>query len=1218
MPAKTRTRSDKFTRAAGASCETLENRLLFAAQISVTTSAVNNAVAFNTIASGNSGAGPSRIETATITDTGGDPLTLGGAALSIVNDPSATPAASDFAITNAAGIPASLAPGASFTVDLQYTATAVGLQSALLQIQSNDPVNPTYDVNLHGIGTPGQFGTAEPSLKQVLLANNIPTIIGAGPDDANVNTQAYPVTPDPSSQEVPMQRLVVATAGQPVTITPLASFSAATPAVSRIGYYTPGDPAATSELFYIGQGDAQTVDPTALGATGFSPGSAPFGLYAVFPGTTIPSGGLDIHYSEDALNTGSTDGLRKVRFFPMETANGTVVPNTYVLAMEDYDSSAFNSFINFVGIISNVKAAPNATMGSTPSSPTANNPPVMGVNLNETSPGSTTLVFNRIDVPNSISPDIVHDTNVITINNTGDQALTLNSLTLSDTTNWQLVNPPAAGTQIAAGSSLNLTIKFIATTNPPHSTNETNDVSTTNGIPTVDAGGVWSATLTINSNDPVNPNQAINLAGYWQYQSEHENEPNVNTLTNLLWGYGISDTGSASTQGTEFPNNGNSPVIYGSEVDPSTDQGLLVAADPSQPVSLVEIAAYHSQYGTPKAYVTTNGQAQEVDLASLSESGSTVTVTTDNVETFQPGQQVSIISVTPQGYQGTFTITSTPNSTTFTYSAASGLGPTSPFLTQSQAGWYPSGGSTTLLYKDQPNNGQSLYPLLDPSSLSTVQTTFTPSGAFGLNLDGMLSQDSLNSQDLQYNASEHALRFWPVTQANGQIIPNAWIVGLDYRNYVGPNSDYQDLFMLLTNATFESVPPAPIDLNASQGASGVNVQWTPMTGATGYNIMSSVNGGAFTKLNSSPVTATSFVDTTAPTGAAITYEVFAVNSGGVSSLPADASINLSSAVTPPSAPAFVQADGSSGTQVSLAWTAPAGATGYNLQREAPGQSSFTTIASDLTSASFSDLNVTAGATYTYQVQALNSAGASAFGAPVSVTVAQGVPPAPTNVQFSTTASSVVLTWAAASGATSYEVQRQNPGQSSYSIIASSLTGLTYTDTGVVAGKTYSYQIIAADAAGMSPPSSAVSATVPAAASTLIVTVGKAADSFVKFTTSGGAVVTITLNGPGAAAVSFTADSISQSASGKGAVLSGTNIAIAGIAITATTAGSSLSIATHGGSNSVNLGGITLGASMNSINAPTASLVGALTAAGSINRITFGSVVAAAMSIAGNL
>ena len=391
-----------------------------------------------------------------------------------------------------------------------------------------------------------------------------------------------------------------------------------------------------------------------------------------------------------------------------------------------------------------------------------------------------------------------------------------------------------------------------------------------------------------------------------------------------------------------------------------------------------------------------------------------------------------------------------------------------------------------------------------------------------------------------------------------------------------------------------------------------------MTGATGYNIMSSVNGGAFTKLNSSPVTATSFVDTTAPTGAAITYEVFAVNSGGVSSLPADASINLSSAVTPPSAPAFVQADGSSGTQVSLAWTAPAGATGYNLQREAPGQSSFTTIASDLTSASFSDLNVTAGATYTYQVQALNSAGASAFGAPVSVTVAQGVPPAPTNVQFSTTASSVVLTWAAASGATSYEVQRQNPGQSSYSIIASSLTGLTYTDTGVVAGKTYSYQIIAADAAGMSPPSSAVSATVPAAASTLIVTVGKAADSFVKFTTSGGAVVTITLNGPGAAAVSFTADSISQSASGKGAVLSGTNIAIAGIAITATTAGSSLSIATHGGSNSVNLGGITLGASMNAINAPTASLVGALTAAGSINRITFGSVVAAAMSIAGNL
>ena len=82
------------------------------------------------------------------------------------------------------------------------TASIVGLQSAILQIKSNDPTTPTLNINLHGIGTAGQFGALEPSLVQVLRANNIPTIVGAGPNDVNINTVAYPEIPDPSSQEV--------------------------------------------------------------------------------------------------------------------------------------------------------------------------------------------------------------------------------------------------------------------------------------------------------------------------------------------------------------------------------------------------------------------------------------------------------------------------------------------------------------------------------------------------------------------------------------------------------------------------------------------------------------------------------------------------------------------------------------------------------------------------------------------------------------------------------------------------------------------------------------------------------------------------------------------------------------------------------------------------------------------------------------------------------
>ena len=1216
-------RRRSIDQACNAVVELLEPRQLLSGtpQLSVTTSAVNNAVAFNTVAQGYSGAAASRIETATIINSGTADLTFAGGAFSVINDPSTTAAASDFAITNSGSLPSTLAPGTSFTVDLQYTATAVGLQSALLQIQSNDPVNPTFDVNLHGIGTPGQFGTLEPSLVQVLRAQNIPTIVGAGPNDVNVNTQAYPVNPDPSSQEVPMQRLVVANAGSPVTITPLASFSAATSAVSRIGYYTPGNPTAQNELFYVGQSDAQIVDPTALGATSFNPGSAPFGLYGVFPGTTIPSGQLDVHYSEDALNAGSTDGLRKVRFFPMESANGTVVPNSFVFAIEDYDSSTYNSFINFVGIISNVKAAANATSGSVPSNTTANNPPVMGINLNQTSPGSTTVVFNRMTYVNSITPDVVHNTQAITISNTGDQPLILNSLTLSDTTNWELVNPPAAHTSIAAGSSLNVTIQFIGNSNPPHTGDETNDTQSVSGVPSDQAGGVWTGTLTINSDDPVNPIQTVNLAGYWQYESEHENEPGFHTLSDLLWGYGINDVGSASTSGSEFPNNGNTVVNYGSEVDPSTDQGLLVAADPTQPVSMTELAAFHSQYATPKAWATISGIVQEVDITSISESGSTVTVVTSTAEGYSTGKQVNIEGVSPNGYDGTFTITSAANSKTFTYTAASGLGTSTPLLAQARTGFYAPGGSTKWLYKDAPNNGQSVYPNLLPVTFSTVETTFNPTGAFGVNLDGQVSQDSVNASDLQYNTSEHAVRFFPVVDASGNIVPNTWLVGLDYRNYVGPNSDYQDLFILLQNATFEAIPPTPIDLRATQGSSGVNLQWTPMSGAVSYNVLASVNGGAFVQINASPITTSSFVDATEPGGANVKYEVVSVNSGGTASLASNASVNLGSSISAPSAPAFQQADGSSGTQVSLSWSAPTGATAYNLQREGPGQSSFVTIASGLTTTAFVDTNITAGSSYQYQVQATNAGGASPFSSPAAVTVGstQTAPSAPTNLQADgSSGTQVVLGWSASSGASSYQVQREGPGQSSFATIAMGLTTVNFIDTSVTPGDTYSYTVTAVNTTGSSAPSSPVTATVAPPQSTLNLTVGKGALSFLKFTTAAGAHVTIKTSGLGTVTVDLGGQNLASSPSGKGAIATGTDIAILEMTTNAMTSASSILISAAGGNKTVNIGAINSASSLNSIVAPTASLIGNLTVAGGIKRVMLGSAAAATMTVGGSL
>src|SRR5579859_4223625 len=80
--------------------------------------------------------------------------------------------------------------------------------------------------------------------------------------------------------------------------------------------------------------------------------------------------------------------------------------------------------------------------------------PALTIQNPDAIPGSTRFIFNRLQIPNPQVNDLVHDTGIVRLTNSGTAALVVNSLTLSDTTNWQLVNPPAAGTSIAPGGSL--------------------------------------------------------------------------------------------------------------------------------------------------------------------------------------------------------------------------------------------------------------------------------------------------------------------------------------------------------------------------------------------------------------------------------------------------------------------------------------------------------------------------------------------------------------------------------------------------------------------------------------------------------------------------------------------------------------------------------------------------------------------------------------------
>ena len=93
----------------------------------------------------------------------------------------------------------------------------------------------------------------------------------------------------------------------------------------------------------------------------------------------------------------------------------------------------------------------------------------------------------------------------------------------------------------------------------------------------------------------------------------------------------------------------------------------------------------------------------------------------------------------------------------------------------------------------------------------------------------------------------------------------------------------------------------------------------------------------------------------------------------------------------------------------------------------------------------------------------------------SVTV-ESPAPAPTSLAVSAADGSPVLTWSASTAATGYTVKRSTTPGGPYAILATNVTGTSYTDTSAVAGTTYYYVVVATNAAGESAATSTVSAT----------------------------------------------------------------------------------------------------------------------------------------------
>jgi chitodextrinase len=206
---------------------------------------------------------------------------------------------------------------------------------------------------------------------------------------------------------------------------------------------------------------------------------------------------------------------------------------------------------------------------------------------------------------------------------------------------------------------------------------------------------------------------------------------------------------------------------------------------------------------------------------------------------------------------------------------------------------------------------------------------------------------------------------------------------------------------------------------------------------------------------------TSYADTGLSDATSYQYTVAAYDAAGNVSAQSPAVTAVTPDVTPPSVPTGLAAvAAASGHEVDLSWNASTdnvGVTGYQVFRDG------TPVAEVTNGTSYADTGLTDGTSYQYTVAAYDAAGNVSAQSPAVTAVTPDVTPpsVPTGLQLALAAKSINLSWNASTdnvGVTGYAIYRNGTK-------IATTTSLTYSNTSVVQGKTYTYSVAAYDAAG---------------------------------------------------------------------------------------------------------------------------------------------------------
>ncbi len=260
-------------------------------------------------------------------------------------------------------------------------------------------------------------------------------------------------------------------------------------------------------------------------------------------------------------------------------------------------------------------------------------------------------------------------------------------------------------------------------------------------------------------------------------------------------------------------------------------------------------------------------------------------------------------------------------------------------------------------------------------------------------------------------------------------------------------------------------PSMPPDLSAQPALLSVQLDWSESTDdvvVTGYEVR---RGGTLL----ATVTGTSYTDTGLDYDTPYEYSVTALDGGGNASAPAWVATATLPDVTPPGTPADLAATPMPDA-ILLSWSASSDDVAVDAYQIIRGD----TVIATVQGTSYHDTGLESGTTYEYRVVALDESDNASAPAVISVaTLGDTEPPAsPPDLAAMPQLAAIQLTWGAAAdnvGVTAYRIKRGT-------LTLATVSGLSYTDTGLDSGTLYHYQVIALDAGGNASEPAAISAS----------------------------------------------------------------------------------------------------------------------------------------------